>query len=200
MYHVLNNTKSIIDWKRAFGFAVGMATGLKTLHDWTPPVFHRDMKSLNLLIKKDWTVHVCDFGLARFSTEESKLTTMKKLCGTYAYLAPEVFLGQSFTERSDVFACGIILWEILFRTMNGRYRLPYLEYKLVDFQIPYQVAEKGIRPTAPENSPKPYVDLMNHCLEQNENDRPSTDELLKRLIEIEKIYDENSEEWDNMRR
>lgn len=200
LFHVLNNIKNPIDWKRAFGFAIGMAKGLKTLHDWDPPVFHRDMKSLNLLIKKDWSVQLCDFGLARFYTEESKMTTMKKLCGTYAYLAPEVFLGNSFTERSDIFACGIILWEILFRTMNGRYRLPYMEYKLVDVQIPYQVAEKGIRPTNPTGSPKEYVELINHCLEQKETDRPSTDELLNRLIELEKIYDDNSEEWDSMRK
>jgi serine/threonine protein kinase len=61
-------------------------------------------------------------GLARFSNPQSK-DTMDRLCGTYSYLAPEIFFGNSYTTKADIFSMGIILWEIVTRLINGT-RLP----------------------------------------------------------------------------
>ena len=63
---------------------------------------------------KQWQLKVCDFGLARFNTADS-LETMSKMCGTYAYLGPEMFHGGVFSEKTDIWAFGITMLEILTR-------------------------------------------------------------------------------------
>jgi serine/threonine protein kinase len=57
-------------------------------------------------------VKVCDFGLSR-SVNKGNLETFKKLRGTFAYCAPEVFKGESCTAKSDVFSMGIVIWELM---------------------------------------------------------------------------------------
>ncbi len=57
-------------------------------------------------------------GLARFDIKQSE-DTMTRLCGTYSYLAPEIFFGQRYTDKADVFSMGIILWEIAYRVIHG---------------------------------------------------------------------------------
>lgn len=63
-------------------------------------------------VTKDWRVKVCDFGLSR-SVNKGNLETFKKLRGTFAYCAPEVFRGESCTAKSDVFSMGIVVWELM---------------------------------------------------------------------------------------
>jgi len=156
---------------------------METLHLWTPPIFHRDMKSANLLLTEDWEVKICDMGLARFSTKETE-DTMKKLCGTYSYLAPEIFGGNMFTEKADIFAIGIICWEIAVTVCNGVYQNPYLEefkHLTADFQIAMQVAEKQLRNTIPRSCPSKFADLINECWAPEPEDRPSATEILEKL-------------------
>jgi serine/threonine protein kinase len=71
---------------------------------------HRDLKPENLLLDKDLNVKVCDFG---WSVEYSESCSRKTLCGTYEYMAPEVFKGQNQTTKADVWGLGILLYELL---------------------------------------------------------------------------------------
>jgi serine/threonine-protein kinase len=74
---------------------------------------HRDVKPENLLVSDDGRVKVADFGLAR-AVETSTLTaTTGLLLGTVAYLAPEQVVDGSADPRTDVYAAGIVLWELL---------------------------------------------------------------------------------------
>jgi serine/threonine protein kinase len=62
--------KNEMSWVKAITFSLDMAQGINVLHTWDPPLFHRDLKSLNLLVTEEWRVKVCDFGLGtdiRFS-------------------------------------------------------------------------------------------------------------------------------------
>jgi serine/threonine protein kinase len=136
------------------------------------------MKSLNLLVTKDWQVKVCDFGLSRFNTESNQMRTMTKLCGTYAYLAPEMFKGTTFTASCDIWSCGVVLWEIGNRVIKGQYNAPFYELNLkMDFQILYQVAEKGARPTHAEGTPDAWRQLVDSCLSTEPEERPTATEL-----------------------
>jgi serine/threonine protein kinase len=76
--------------------------GIRVLHNHEPQIVHRDVKSLNFLVNKEWKVKVCDFGLSRFNTTNN-LATMNKICGTVSYLAPEVYMGEKFTDKADIF-------------------------------------------------------------------------------------------------
>jgi serine/threonine protein kinase len=132
LYHVLSDPNFDLEWDRLFSFSDEMVKGIDCLHSWTPQVLHRDFKSLNLLVchfsfflfifwseenslclprkqKKvtdQWHLKVCDFGLARFNTDTSK-ETLGKMRGTFAYCAPEVYFGERFTTKSDVFSVGM---------------------------------------------------------------------------------------------
>lgn len=58
LFHVLSDKKLVIDWDKGFKFMIETVAGMSYLHTCKPPVFHRDMKSLNILVTKDWEVKV----------------------------------------------------------------------------------------------------------------------------------------------
>ncbi|HJQ64361.1 MAG TPA: serine/threonine-protein kinase, partial [Burkholderiales bacterium] len=74
-------------------------------------VVHRDMKPANVILLADGTVKVADFGIARIETSE--LTQAGTMLGTPAYMSPEQFLGQPVDGRSDIFSCGVMLYQFL---------------------------------------------------------------------------------------
>ena len=74
-------------------------------------VIHRDIKPANLIMLADGRIKIADFGIAR--TETSELTLAGTVLGTPAYMSPEQFLGQRVDARSDLFSCGIILYQFL---------------------------------------------------------------------------------------
>lgn len=199
LYHVLNNNQLNLTWELSLDFCKQMAQGMNELHNWTPsPIVHRDLKSLNLLVTKDWRIKICDFGLSRF-TGGNNLDTFKKLCGTFAYCAPEIFNGGSFTDRSDVYSMGIVIWEILNRTIKGKYEQPYSEFNLVyDFQIIVQ-ASQGLRPTIHESTPSSLKELIQKCTHVDPNCRPTAKDVVKYLNEvIEKYKNEYKNDWDKL--
>ncbi len=89
-----------------------VAQGLSTAHD--RGVIHRDIKPANLLITERGVVKVADFGIALASQDfNKKLTGTGQFVGTPGYLSPEVCLGKPVDQRSDIFALGIVFFEML---------------------------------------------------------------------------------------
>ncbi|KAL6050268.1 Constitutive triple response 4 [Balamuthia mandrillaris] len=198
LYDLMNNknfTRSF-DWPFFFRITTQTVRGLKCLHEWKPCIVHRDLKSLNLLVDHGLTVKVADFGLSR--SAEDNLSTLNKLRGTYAYTAPEVYFGERYTTKADVFSLAIIFWEVLYRTLHGCYRGPYADHKqlIFDFQVIIQTAKNNLRPTLPKKTPKAIRELLEDCWAKEVERRPSSADLLTRLREVEKEYEANKAEWD----
>lgn len=176
-----------------------------------------------MLVTKDWVLKVSDMGmngllnfihsssgLARFDTPISH-ETMGKLVGTYAYLAPEIFFGEKYAAKADVFSLGIILWEIsnrivtgeshsssLHSTPLGNYKFPYSEYPDMQQEvvIAIKVAEQGRRPTNHPLSPPPWTQLVKKTLQHNPQDRPSAAEMLKDLEGMLEDYKKDPQKWE----
>ena len=74
-------------------------------------VVHRDMKPANLFVMANGTIKIGDFGIARI--EASELTQVGTIMGTPAYMSPEQIVGQPVDQRSDLFSCGVILYQLL---------------------------------------------------------------------------------------
>ncbi|CAA3017809.1 Tyrosine kinase [Olea europaea subsp. europaea] len=110
LFRLLQRNTSKIDWRRRINMALDIARGVNYLHHFNPPIVHRDLKSSNLLVDKNWAVKVGDFGLSRLK-HETYLTT-KTGKGTPQWMAPEVLRNEPSDEKSDVYSYGVILWEI----------------------------------------------------------------------------------------
>ncbi|MGZ5787551.1 MAG: serine/threonine-protein kinase, partial [Ramlibacter sp.] len=80
-------------------------------HAHSQGVVHRDMKPANLILLENGRVKVADFGIAR--VEASELTQTGTVLGTPSYMSPEQFMGHPVDGRSDLFSCGVILYQLL---------------------------------------------------------------------------------------
>ncbi|KAF6143369.1 hypothetical protein GIB67_001313, partial [Kingdonia uniflora] len=110
LFRLLQRNTSKLDWRRRVLMALDIARGMNYLHHFNPPIVHRDLKSSNLLVDKNWTVKVGDFGLSRLK-HDTYLTT-KSGKGTPQWMAPEVLRNEPSDEKSDVYSYGVILWEL----------------------------------------------------------------------------------------
>ncbi|KAK9832796.1 hypothetical protein WJX81_001956 [Elliptochloris bilobata] len=111
LFRLLHRTPhATLDDKRRLKMATDTARGMNYLHSCRPPIIHRDLKSPNLLVDKDFTIKVCDFGLSK--QRLSTWLSTKSQAGTPEWTAPEVLRSQSFNEKSDVYSYGVILWEL----------------------------------------------------------------------------------------
>ncbi|EFA84490.1 ankyrin repeat-containing protein [Heterostelium album PN500] len=200
LYHILKDETVQFTWNNLFHLAVQAISSLNSLHTWSPQILHRDLKSLNLLVTEDWVVKICDFGLSRFDTG-SNLETLGKLRGTYAYVAPEVYFGNKYTLKSDVYSMGMIIWEMIYRCINGAHQFPYQEYPNLkfDYQILIASAKKDMRPTFPPSTPQCLVDIISKTLLKDSTLRPTTQELYDEMTKCRNEYLANQEEWDAKR-
>ena len=74
-------------------------------------VVHRDIKPQNIIMTPDGRLKLADFGIARI--DRSSLTQVGSIMGTPAYMSPEQYAGQQVDRRSDIFSCGVVLYELL---------------------------------------------------------------------------------------
>ncbi|XP_022751138.1 receptor-like cytosolic serine/threonine-protein kinase RBK1 isoform X2 [Durio zibethinus] len=103
-----------LDWKTRFKVAIGIADGLKYLHhDCQRRIIHRDIKASNILLTQDYEAQISDFGLAKWLPENWPHHVVHPIEGTFGYLAPEYFMHGIVDEKTDVFAFGVLLLEIL---------------------------------------------------------------------------------------
>jgi len=84
-------------------------TGLAFSH--ARGIVHRDIKPANVMISSDGRAKIADFGIARI--ESSSMTQAGTVMGTPAYMSPEQFMGQTVDARTDIYSCGVLLYQLL---------------------------------------------------------------------------------------
>ncbi|XP_061363565.1 probable receptor-like serine/threonine-protein kinase At4g34500 [Gastrolobium bilobum] len=124
---------SPLTWDVRMRIAIATAKGLAYLHEGLEPkVVHRDIKSSNILLDKNWNAKVSDFGLAKLlGSEITHVTT--RVMGTFGYVSPEYASTGMLNERSDVYSFGVLLMEIITGRSPIDYSRPPGEMNLVDW-------------------------------------------------------------------
>ncbi len=106
-------TRGALPWREAVEIIAGMARGLSELHERN--FVHRDLKPDNVLLSRTTPreVKMLDFGVARDLARDNKLTRAGALVGTPAYMSPEQLFGEKASPRSDLYAIGVMLYELV---------------------------------------------------------------------------------------
>ncbi|GKV23527.1 hypothetical protein SLEP1_g33237 [Rubroshorea leprosula] len=111
---LLFGSEHCLDWKTRFKVAVGVADGLQYLHhECHRRIIHRDIKASNILLTEDYEAQISDFGLAKWLPENWTNHVVHPIEGTFGYLAPEYFMHGIVNEKTDVFAFGVLLLELI---------------------------------------------------------------------------------------
>jgi serine/threonine protein kinase len=149
--------------------ALDIAKGMLFLHSCRPIVLHRDLKSQNILLDSDFHCKVCDFGISRAATTMNTMTAV----GTPQWMSPEVLRNERYSEKADVYAYGVVLWELLTRTP------PFKGLQAVT--VVSLVGHQGQRPPMPLDAPFRYRQLIEQCWHEDPEVRPSFLEIVSEL-------------------
>ncbi len=170
--------QQIISWKEAAHFTLQILRGLQHAHD--KGIVHRDVKPQNIMLLSDGTIKITDFGIARFARSGSRTITDRAI-GSVHYISPEQASGNVTDQRTDIYAVGVMLYEML----TGE--LPF------EADTPLTVALKQIQDTAKAPSqinpdiPKPLEEIIIHAMRKDVDMRyQSAAEMLKDFDEFKK--------------
>ena len=178
--HVLEDFK-IIDAERAIELMEAVLEGLGAAH--AAGIIHRDIKPENILLSNEGRIKLSDFGLAR---SVDTRTEASELLGTVGYMSPELVTGGAATKASDVYACGIMLYEML---TGAR---PFVGEQ--SMQIAYQHANSRVpAPSLVNSELSPGLDqVVLRTTEPNPANRPADAlELLSALKQDELLAPDN---------
>ncbi len=140
-------------------------------------IIHRDIKPGNVMVNKEGTVKVVDFGIARVL--EASKTQTGTLIGTFSYMAPELFHGERATERSDIWSFGVLLYELLAYKppFSGQSAAALMQSICLQQPVP-------LRQVAPD-CPEDLESVVHRTLQKSEAERFQTMEDL--LLELDPI-------------
>ncbi|KAI3898247.1 hypothetical protein MKX03_025814 [Papaver bracteatum] len=111
--HLRGTEKEPLSWATRVHIALDSARGLEYIHEHTVPFYiHRDIKSANILVDKNFRGKVADFGLTKL-TEFGSRSLQTQVVGTFGYMPPEYVLWGLITLKVDVYAFGVVLYELI---------------------------------------------------------------------------------------
>eukprot|EP01136_Pigoraptor_vietnamica_P006164 Opistho-1_new@38745 len=154
-------------------------------------VIHRDLKSPNIFVGRGFVLKIGDFGESTIMGTQGE--PGKRLLGSWEWSAPEVLARRDYTHKSDVFAFGVIMWELVSRHMPFDH-LEYADAFEYEDAIARAVAE-GFRHPIPADCPQELRELIRRCWEEDPSRRPSFDEARKELERLKRTLKVDQAMW-----
>lgn len=177
LYRLLHRPTPQLDERRRMRMALDVAKGMNYLHTSHPTIVHRDLKSPNLLVDKNWAVKVCDFGLSRM--KHHTFLSSKSTAGTPEWMAPEVLRNEPANEKCDVYSFGVILWELATLSIPWK--------GLNSMQVVGAVGFQNRRLEIPEEIDPPVAQIIQECWQTEPHLRPSFTQLMYRLRRLQRF-------------
>jgi serine/threonine protein kinase len=185
---LLHGTKTrVLEWSIRYKVAIGTARGLHYLHKCCQRrIIHRDIKSSNVLLGKDFEPQISDFGLSKWLPRQWTHHSVTPIEGTFGYLAPEYFLHGIVDEKTDVFSFGVLLLEII----SGRRPIDASEQNILSWAKPlmesgniHELVDPQLRGQYDIHQMQRMVLTASLCVRHSAIWRPSMIEVLQLLIE-----------------
>ncbi|XP_050260506.1 wall-associated receptor kinase-like 1 isoform X2 [Quercus robur] len=215
------NEEFLATWDMRLQIATEVAGALFYLHSAaSTPIYHRDIKTTNILLDDKYRAKVADFGTSRsIAVDQTHLTTIVQ--GTFGYLDPEYFQSSQFTEKSDVYSFGVVLVELLTgekaisstRTKECRSLATYLIHSMEENNL-FDIIDARVMKDAKQEEIIAVANLAKMCLNLNRKERPIMKEVTKQLEaiqtlqktpnvqqtyeEVEYVRTEMYEQWDDV--
>ncbi|CAH9146899.1 unnamed protein product [Cuscuta epithymum] len=198
--HKLGGSSDWLSWEIRLRIAAETASALAYLHSSAAiPIFHRDVKSANILLDDKYIAKVSDFGASRLiPLDQTHLATLVQ--GTFGYLDPEYFQTGQLTEKSDVYSFGVVICELLTgmkpvsreRSEEERNLAAYVVRSMDKNQL-FKILDRRVLKEAALEQAERVAELARGCVHLNGADRPTMKEV---AMELERLRKFNKETWN----
>ncbi|KAI4308356.1 hypothetical protein L6164_031439 [Bauhinia variegata] len=204
--HLRGSGRDPLTWSSRVQIALDSARGLEYIHEHTVPVYiHRDIKSENILIDKNFHAKVADFGLTKLTEVGSSSLPTGRLVGTFGYMPPEYAQYGDVSPKVDVYAFGVVIYELI----SAKEAIIKIEESIPDSRglvamfegvlnqpEPIEDLRKVVDPRLGDNYPIDSVyrmaQLAKACTHDNPQLRPSMRSIVVALMTLSS----NTDDWD----
>ncbi|GJN04086.1 hypothetical protein PR202_ga21603 [Eleusine coracana subsp. coracana] len=204
--HLRGTGHEPLSWAARVQIALDSARGLEYIHEHTVPVYiHRDIKSANILIDKNYRGKVADFGLAKLTEVGNTSLPTRGIVGTFGYMPPEYARYGDVSPKVDVYAFGVVLYELISakeaivrstESASDSKGLVYLFEEALSKPDPKEGLQKLIDPRLGEDYPMDSILKMTHlaraCTQEDPKLRPTMRSVVVALMTLSST----SEFWD----
>ncbi|VFQ91672.1 unnamed protein product [Cuscuta campestris] len=199
--HDGSSSSSWLSWQNRLRIATETAGALAYLHSSAAiPVFHRDVKSANILLDYNYVAKVADFGASRLiPLDQTHIATLVQ--GTFGYLDPEYYRTGELTEKSDVYSFGVVLCELLTgmkpvsreRNEEDAGLAAHVVISMNKNQL-FKILDRRVLREGAMEQVVSVAELAKKCLHKNGEDRPTMKEVVMGLERLKKL---NKEPWSH---
>ncbi|KAF6159096.1 hypothetical protein GIB67_032713 [Kingdonia uniflora] len=203
--HLHGNGLEPLSWSARVQIALDSARGLEYIHEHTVPMYiHRDIKSPNILIDKNFHGKVADFGLTKL-TEVGNASLQTRLVGTFGYMPPEYAQYGDISPKVDVYAFGVVLYELISAkeavvktnefTAESKGLVALFEDALSqpeDTKDLCKLVDTRLGDNYPIDSVRKMAQLAKACTQENPQLRPSMRSIVVALMTLSST----TEDWD----